>query len=184
MLHFYELFFDACKATGISLLDLSPMGTNWHATETRRAEPDHGFKPCNTRSGMNDMATMVIEVGLSNTLSQLRTKAHAWLTAFDDKVKIVILLHIDPSARKITIERWEMVSRVLPRATSSRRPGKEQRIDITVDANFAATVRGTALYVDVDLLFDTRPPHISPMFIMVDTARLAAFASGLLRCLQ
>lgn len=25
------------------------MGTSWHATGTRRAEPDHGFKPHNTR---------------------------------------------------------------------------------------------------------------------------------------
>lgn len=30
--------------------------------------------------------------------------------AFDDKVKIVILIHVNPSARTITIERWEMVS--------------------------------------------------------------------------
>lgn len=81
---------------------------------------------------MNDTTIIVVEVGLSNTLNQLRTKARTWLTAFDDMVRI-----IDPSARTITIEAWEMVSRVLPQATSSRRPGKEQRIDITVDAKRA-----------------------------------------------
>ena len=42
---------------------------------------------------MNDIATMIIEVGLSKTLNQLKTKAHAWLTAFDNKVRIATILH-------------------------------------------------------------------------------------------
>lgn len=46
---------------------------------------------------------IVVEFGLSNTPNQLRTKERIWLTAFDDKVRI-----INPSAHTITIEhgRW------------------------------------------------------------------------------
>lgn len=30
--HFHNTFFGICKSMGIGILDLSPMGTSWHAT--------------------------------------------------------------------------------------------------------------------------------------------------------
>lgn len=46
-----------------------------HTTTDQRNEPDHSFKPCNTRFNKGYMAGLVLGIAFYSTFNQLQTKA-------------------------------------------------------------------------------------------------------------
>lgn len=61
------------------------------------------------------------------------------------------------------------------------RAARSRESTLYCQPELVAAVHGMALYVDIVLLFEARPPHIPSMFLMVNTTHLAAFASGMSR---
>lgn len=76
---FRAMFEDAYRAKGVSRYDIVCMGpSRYRGSNGRHKEADESFKPV-TRS-LDDKPSFVIEVGLSESLNQLRSDAFHWLT--------------------------------------------------------------------------------------------------------
>lgn len=75
-------------------------------------EGSAGGKPCNLRCLVNDWPTLMIEVGYSASVVDLRQKMEWWFEASHFQVKVVLLVCFDTSPMKgkefsfISIEQW------------------------------------------------------------------------------
>jgi hypothetical protein len=81
------------------------------------------------------LRSMVLEVGVSESLGDLRSDATFWLHGSQGQTRIVILIIVDIVTRTITIERWGHVPPIYPShlAVPAIRPRKIQAI--TIDGN-------------------------------------------------
>ena len=93
---------------GFSLQDLSDMGGTRYDGITVGKEPDTAFKPNAFRPNKRDWPTLVIEIGVSKSLQQLRIDARWWLKNSGGNVNIVLIVHADRTSRTIVIEKWEL----------------------------------------------------------------------------
>ena len=50
---------------------------------------------------------MVIEAGVSESLSKLRNEANWWFNQSNGLVRIVLVISINSTQRKITTQRWQ-----------------------------------------------------------------------------
>ncbi|CAG9994071.1 unnamed protein product [Clonostachys byssicola] len=88
-------------------------GEYGHATQ--RAEHDGGVAEADSSGGpmerdddIHPWQTLVIEAGYSQSLTALRQQMRWWFAASQHKVKIVLLIKLDPLVRgKIIIEQWK-----------------------------------------------------------------------------
>ena len=105
--NFVEMFKDKMASLGIDRASLDNFGaTRYGAPGGRSNEPDAALRP-STRVLKVDWPSVAIEVGVSESLSQLRTGAHFWLTQSGGQTRIVILLAVKKATRVMRIERWE-----------------------------------------------------------------------------
>lgn len=101
---FRAMFEDAYNTKGVSRYDIVCVGpTRYRGSNGRHKEADEGFEPV-TRS-LVDKPSFVIEVGISESLNQLRSDAFYWLTKTNGQTKLVILIHIRLSQKVLEIER-------------------------------------------------------------------------------
>lgn len=89
-------------------LGCMPIGRTGYQLGRRQKQADAGFEPTNS-----DRPSIVLEVGCSESLRQLKIDARLWLEHLPD-VQLVILLSIDPPAPphptpEISIELWQGV---------------------------------------------------------------------------
>ena len=88
---------------------LEPFGsTRYEALTGRSKEADGAWRP-STRVLPTDWPSLVIEVGVSESLGQLRADADFWLAKSGGQTRVVILLAVKKATRVMTIERWEDV---------------------------------------------------------------------------
>ena len=71
-------------------------------------EGDSCRKPKSTRTDKHHYPTLVIEVGWTQTLEELRVKARWWFNASKGDVKIVLLIKSSPRSNDIYIEKWKL----------------------------------------------------------------------------
>lgn len=90
---FRAMFEEHCRNVGISRYDLKSMGSRRHLGITQAKEPDESYKPSN-RTSVTDKPSFVVEVGLSETMNELRTDAHFGLSQTNGKTRLVLLIHI------------------------------------------------------------------------------------------
>ncbi|KAF8418726.1 hypothetical protein EV426DRAFT_539309, partial [Tirmania nivea] len=106
--------------------------------------------------------TLVIEVGLSQSLRSLRGNADWWLRNSAGAVKIVLLFTLTESIRKLEIEKWELAApdpnRPQTRAVTAQGvvPCNTQRLVIT---NGGSTVVGAPLSLAFESIFLRPPVH-------------------------
>jgi hypothetical protein len=53
--------------------------------------------------------TLVLEVGVSESLPRLRNDASWWLSNSDGEVKVVLLIEVDKDHERLNIETWELI---------------------------------------------------------------------------
>ena len=137
---------------------LDPVGSaRFGAPGGRSKEPDKAFRP-STRVLETDWPSFVIEVGVSESLSQLGTDAHFWLNQSGGKTRIVILLAVKKATRVMKIERWEHTPRTRPtrRPSPPYSPTKMQAL--TLQAN--GQLSGSPLLIPASKVYDTLPPGL------------------------
>jgi hypothetical protein len=151
---FADMFKDMVRVRTGSLFFICDMGTTrFTIPGLRSKEGDVAFVPA-TRRQLGDWPSMVLEVGVSESLGDLRSEATFWLCGSQGQTRIVILIAVDIVTRTITIERWGHVPPVYPShlAVPAIRLRKIQAI--TIDGN--GTI-GAPLKIPSGLVFDVLP---------------------------
>jgi len=87
--------------------DLIDMRGTTYVANLGRKEADSAFRPESSRPTRAHWPTLVVETGVSQSLSQLRVAANWWLCNSWGNVNIVLLFSIDEENREILIEQWE-----------------------------------------------------------------------------
>lgn len=173
-------FLEQCWMIGISRRDLFFIGSGRMASRNtnRSKEPDEALRPKNTRKYASCFPTLVIEVGRSESLGQLRNDAHFWLTHTDREVRVVILIHIHANNRKLHLERWELVQHNLSRTRQSAKPTKLQELDLCLlnDGTVSVNPASATLDIATQLLFDIVPPGVTNDTVTIGANELLAFA--------
>jgi len=126
----------------------------------RRKEGDSTGGPKPERATKGAWPTLVIEAGVSQSLSQLHLAMERWFDLSNHQVKIVLLAKFDGT--KILLEKWEEEMRVRPGATATRRslrhPAPVARQSITITRNTTTNpisyhITSGALVLSFRLLF-------------------------------
>lgn len=89
-------------------------------------EGDSSGGPAPQRAGNLAWPTLVVEAGVSETLSELREDMRWWFSASDYQVKIV-LAKLVQAERTITLEKWVEVQEPCPRDITRGSPRKTSR---------------------------------------------------------
>ncbi|KAH8723424.1 hypothetical protein GQ44DRAFT_710252 [Phaeosphaeriaceae sp. PMI808] len=124
---------------------------------TTSKEADGAFKPGTLRPHKLDWPTLVLEVGVSESLPRLRNDARWWLSNSTGRVHIALIFHIDQRAKIIVIERWETIPTTGGPATRSNQPPAQIPTcmqAITIDQN---NVTGTPLTLHFHQIFLRQP---------------------------
>jgi len=100
-----------------------------HAGSSCSKEGDSTYKPKWCRAGKDNWPTPVFEAGYSEPLAKLRTDAEWRLVKSRGAVKIVVVICIEPTPKRLLIEQWCMP---LPLPT---RPGPVTRARSTANAS-------------------------------------------------
>lgn len=110
--------FTAREFHNIILVKILSMGTDrnelvsfgsrrYHGAHSSK-EADEVFVPDSVRNKEDDWPTLVIEVGRSESLSQLRQDVRWWLIESKGDVKIALLVSIKKASSILLIEKWEL----------------------------------------------------------------------------
>ncbi|KAN0070736.1 hypothetical protein V8E54_010901 [Elaphomyces granulatus] len=84
-------------------------GGRFDSPKGSKKEGDTCYVPLYTRRP-SGWPTLVLEVGVSESLPRLRNDASWWLSNSDGEVKVVLLIEVDKDHKRLNIETWEIVS--------------------------------------------------------------------------
>ncbi|SPO04172.1 uncharacterized protein DNG_06855 [Cephalotrichum gorgonifer] len=126
------------------------------------SEGDATFTPVLPNRDVRTWPSLVVEVGYTESMAHLRTKADWWLVTSGFEVKVVLLVKLNAPHGHIRIETWKGVSDERPGATMtrvhetaschpdcihtvtvSRRPGVSSNDNARVDPNSYTVASGT-----------------------------------------
>jgi hypothetical protein len=131
-------------------------GTRFSGTSTSK-EADGAFKPGTLRPNRLDWPTLVLEIGVSESLRRLRNDARWWLTNSAGRVRVALIFHVNRETKTILIERWETTPATGGPATRSNLPPAQIPTcmqAITIDQN---NVTGTPLTLHFHQIFLRQP---------------------------
>ena len=155
------------------LSTLKPVGaTRYEAPGGRSKEADVAYRP-STRVLGTDWPSVVIEVGVSESLSQPRTDAHFWHTQSGGKTRIVILLAVHKATRVMKIERWEHTPRTRQTRRSSPPYNPTKMQALTLQAH--GQLSGGPLLIPASKVYDTLPPGLGQSHFTFTGQGLAQF---------
>ncbi|KAJ9300918.1 hypothetical protein DTO271G3_2082 [Paecilomyces variotii] len=141
-------------------------------------EPDEQIKPA-SRNNLHDYPTFVIEVGVSETLGQLRQDARLWLVSTHGRTKIVLLISVDDRRKILRFERWQdspgIVTRSRRSSAISISPANVQQLEYHHNG---AQLTGAPLVIPADLLFGSVPPNLPAGEISIDHQTLLKFGAA------
>lgn len=93
------------QAMGVPRGEFVPIGSARYQGSRSFREPNAGYKPLPARGLVSDWPTIVFEVGLSESLSQLRTDAEWWLVNSGGQVMIALTISLKAALSVIHIEK-------------------------------------------------------------------------------
>ncbi|KAL1867594.1 hypothetical protein Plec18167_008594 [Paecilomyces lecythidis] len=140
-------------------------------------EPDEQFKP-SSRGNWDDYPTFVVEIGVSETLPQLRQNARLWLTNTDGRTRIVLLIYVHHSRSIIRFERWQNEPKNFTRSSSLMSsgsapvPGEPANMQVVEYHHRGEMLTGEPLVIPVHLLFDVVPANLPPSGISIGSRDL------------
>ncbi len=153
---------------------LAPTGSGRFGRRGGRSkEADVGYKP-DSRPMIDDWPSFVIEVGVSESLTMLRRDAAFWITNSDGRTRIVIVLSVNETDKRILVEQWEEGPRIRPNrstANHSRIPQLMQSLTLNVDVQYDSP----PLEIPAEKLFDGLPPSIRAGEFLFTPDNLNAF---------
>jgi hypothetical protein len=127
--------------------------TRFSSPGGRSKEGDEGLR-CGTRIGPQSWPNVMIEVGYSESLLQLRMDVQWWLTSSGGLTKLAILVLLNDNPNNLHVEVWVLGPnpRRVTRQSQATIPVRTSLIDI--DATGAVTPPGATLTIPYDALFD------------------------------
>ena len=146
--------------------------TRLEALTGRSKEPDGAWRP-STRVLATDWPSLVIEVGVFESLAQLRTDAHFWLTKSGGQTRVVILFAVNMVTREIKIERWQDAPNPRPRRRTS--PPQNPTMMQTLTLHDNGVVIGGPLLIPASKVYDTLPPGIGQNDFTITAQDLAKY---------
>lgn len=128
----------------------------------RSKEGDSGIK-CSTRVAGNEWLNLMIEVGDSEPLRQLRFDGQWWLLNSGGRTNVVILVQVEKEPKSVIIEVWELVPNPDQRTrfASPTIPAATTRLSID-GAGVVAPANGS-LVIPYDAVFDNPHPDAAPI---------------------
>jgi len=88
----------------------------------RSKQADGGLSPSATRNGVTDWPSVLIEVGDSQRLKDLRKDASWWLDHSGGRTRMVFIIKLDKDAMSLRLECWQMIDDEREISTHSRKP--------------------------------------------------------------
>ncbi|SPO04780.1 uncharacterized protein DNG_07465 [Cephalotrichum gorgonifer] len=110
-------------------------------------EGDSSGGPAPQREGDLDWPTLVIEAGVSETLSELRGDMRWWFGASDHQVKIVLLAKLIQTERTVILEKWSEVQEPRAGAITGIAAQVQPRLQQTITITSPTALAGPASYV-------------------------------------
>ncbi|KAG0633358.1 hypothetical protein HOY80DRAFT_913581 [Tuber brumale] len=154
-----KLAFKIATIPGHSEDSILPVGsTRFPVPGKRSKEADGGIKPADTRADRDEWPSLVIEVGVSQTLLSLRQDACWWPEHSKERTRIVILIQIKKNPKSLRLERWERVVDKGRPSTRSRQktiPKFTQHFDINFNGRVSHAVSQPDLIIPYKSVFDT-----------------------------
>jgi hypothetical protein len=105
---FHNKILEKILLMGTSSDELVSFGSRRYRGANSSKEADEVFVPDFVRNKKDDWPTLVIEVGRSESLSQLRQDVRWWLIESKGDVKIALLMSIKKASSILLIEKWEL----------------------------------------------------------------------------
>ncbi len=106
--------FDAYMKTKLAsmevnfLTDYIPRGSTRYYGARLSKEANKSYVPIPTRRGTDDWPTIVLEVGYSESLAQLRQDARLWIIESGGEMNIAVIISLNTRTSSMVIEKWEM----------------------------------------------------------------------------
>ncbi|ODQ68740.1 hypothetical protein LIPSTDRAFT_76789 [Lipomyces starkeyi NRRL Y-11557] len=116
--------------------------------------------------------SFIVEVGVSQSLLQLRQDARLWLEKTNGETKVVLLIFLNIAAATLTIERWQRATSPPPRKTRSGSLFVPENVQLVTYDNNTQQVTGDPLILPINLLLDVVPSHVPSSEISIGRQEL------------
>ncbi|KAK9357344.1 hypothetical protein V1504DRAFT_73224 [Lipomyces starkeyi] len=157
---FGEIFLEERARLGLPRNIFVPTGSGrYHFSNELSMEPDASYTP-QTRKGPDHFPSFIVEVGVSQSLLQLRQDARLWLEKTKGETKVVLLIFLNIAAATLTIERWQHATSPPPRETRSGSLFVPEQVQLVTYDNNTQQVTGDPLILPINLLLDVVPSHV------------------------
>jgi hypothetical protein len=167
---------------GISDAEFYSLGSARYYGANSSKEADCAYKPRSVRRQEKDWPTLVIEVGRSESLSQLRQDVRWWLIESKGEVQIALLMSIRESSSTLLIEKWELRAPPLGRSGPVTRSAANNSIGVPESVQIVeVTPNGTTggpLVLEFDKIF-LRAPTPPEMDVIIADQQLESVAESL-----
>ncbi|KAK9428337.1 hypothetical protein V1505DRAFT_315993 [Lipomyces doorenjongii] len=181
---FEEIFLGERARLGLPRNIFVPTGSGrYHFSNELSKEPDASYRP-QTRNGPGHFPSFIVEVGVSQSLLQLRLDARVWLQKTNGETKVVLLIFLNIAAGTLTMERWQHASSPLPRRTRSGSLLVPEKVQLVTYDNNTQQITGYPLILPIDLLLDVVPSHVPSSEISIGRQELLSYGIDLFDGLQ
>ena len=154
--------------------EIAMLGSSRFGDNRRSKEADQAFKPMGTRATDDAWPTLVFEVGLSESMGQLRNDARFWLTHSNLQTNIVLCIHINRAGRQMEVERWEVTAPQRAHRTVAHYPPTISCVQrVLLGAGIIYT--GPPLQLLVAKVFDIVPPGLAVGALDLTAAELQSW---------
>lgn len=142
---------------GLDMFALVGLKSSRFGNQRRSKEANEAYKPW-TRNLECDWPSIVIEIGLLESIHMLKNDAHFWIANSGGETHIVILIMIDRIGKGITIQRWQNEPKTLldHECSQTYTPTLMQSITLHDGISYI----GPSLMIPTTLLFDVLPNGI------------------------
>ena len=162
-----EDFLIAFRALGISRSGYSWIGGSRYQgrgpASPRSKEGDQAFLPAG-RTYLANFPSVVVEVGVSESMPMLRRDAAFWLTHSANECRLVVIISVNRSSRYMVYELWSLgsVPGLITRANPNPAPHIEPiRPQQTVIQSGGATIGPPDLQFTLTVLFDNNLANVN-----------------------
>ncbi|KAK9238492.1 hypothetical protein V1525DRAFT_111374 [Lipomyces kononenkoae] len=176
---FGEIFLEERARLGLPRNIFVPsLSARYHLSNELSKEPDASYKP-QSRKGPDRFPSFVVEVGVSQSLLQLRQDARLWLRNTNGDTKIVLLIFLNIAAETLTLERWQHSTSPPPRSTRSGIQFVPEKVQLVTYDNNTQQVSGDPLILPINLLLDIVPSHVPSSEISIGRQELLSYGIDL-----
>ena len=161
---FLRMFMSKLPQQLINDRALEYLGAGRFTGNGHRKEGDCAWRP-RTRS-VDDWPSVVLEVGVSEGISALRTDAHFWISQSGGRTRVAILVAISKASKTVKVERWGHVASTRPQRPvgighmQHHRPRMIEELEY--DANHRVIRGNPPFTIPANLVFDVLPNGVVP----------------------